>query len=214
MEASKKMNEANNSAQQRQKKLKAGIAPERASAPGPVGIPMTLERIKARCRVDGDCWLWLGPVKGGGYPIINKDRKVQTAARMALSLALGREVKAGFVTRMTCGNRLCVSPLCGKEVSRAAMSRESAVKVKGRRSLPATRQKNREKAVKQGWSKLDMERAAQIRDRKGTARAVDLAVEFGVCKDAIVRIWRGATWADLKTTEAPNSSVFSWRPAA
>lgn len=208
------MNEANTASRQRQKKLKAGVSPEVASVPGPAAIPMSLERIKARCRVDGDCWLWLGPVKGGGYPIINKNRKVQTAARLSLSLALGREVRQGFVTRMACGNRLCVSPLCCKEVSRKAMARETALKVQGQCRPAATRQRNREKLVRQGWAKLDMERAAQIRARKGEARAVDLAAEFGVCKDTIARIWRGERWSDLAKTEAPNSSVFAWRPAA
>ena len=208
------MNEANTASRQRQKKLKAGVSPEVASVPGPAAIPMSLERIKARCRVDGDCWLWLGPVKGGGYPIINKNRKVQTAARLSLSLALGREVRAGFVARPSCGNRLCVSPLCCKEVSRKALARETALKVQGQCRPPSTRQRNREKLMRQGWAKLDMERATQIRERRGESTAVELALEFGVTRDCIVRIWRGATWADLAKTEAPNSSVFAWRPAA
>lgn len=205
MEASKKMNEANPATHQRQKKK-----------PGPAPLVWTLGRVRSRCDIDGDCWLWTGKLVHDRYPAASIGGSSKSVPRWVLEQVLGRPVKPGMNCELRCQNARCVSPECVEEVSTSKMLKAALARAGVRlKRTASTRELNRANAIANGWAKLTQEQARRIRDAKGVRTSADLAAEHGVSEATVASIWAGRRWREPGATVfAPNSSVFSWRPAA
>lgn len=168
--------------------------------------------IEARCEISGTCWLWQGAKNAQGYPIMNKDGRVQTVTSWLFEHRNGRPVKPDHVIRMRCYDQQCVSPTCMRETSKSDLVRAQWNGGRRSRTLPAHHLRSlRQKAYAAGWTKLDESKAAEIRSLRGSGLLYkEIAPLFGVCPATIGRVVRGELWP----LHAPNSSVFAWRPAA
>lgn len=75
----------------------------------------TLETIKARCTLDGPCWIW--PTTGkrrrkSWTPSVRHNGKTIAVRRLARGLADGKPVQCNLDVVAECGNKRCVSPEC------------------------------------------------------------------------------------------------------
>lgn len=162
----------------------------------------TVKMVHDRIKEEGDCWIWQLGVSSRGYPQARIDRKASLVGAWLYHHLNSTAPDRRHVVKTKCGNRLFVSPKCLVRVSRSesvAAASRNAVKV----TLAL-----RARAIREGWAKLDMEKARAIRASNESAAA--LAEVYGVSRDAIYKIRRGTNWAE----SAANSSVFNWRPAA
>lgn len=183
--------------------------------PGPVPLVWTLDRVRSRCEVDGDCWLWTGKLVHGRYPAATIDGRNCSVSRWVLEQTLRRPVKAGMHCQLRCQNPRCVSPLCVAEASTSETIKAALAGAKVRLKRKAsTRELNRAHAIASGWAKLTQEQADRIREAKGVRTRAELAAEHGVSTATVTGIWSGRRWRDLTSVVAPQASVFSWRPAA
>lgn len=66
----------------------------------------------------------------------------------------------------------------------------------------------RELAFKNGFAKIDMEKAREI--RASSEHWTVLAERYGLGEDAIYKIRANKSWIE----QVANASVFTWRPAA
>lgn len=78
---------------------------------------MNLKDIKARCRIDGDCWLWTGALSKGwpriwapDYTLHGGALSTQTGRRAAWHLKTGQPIPSGWRVFGTCTARNCVNP--------------------------------------------------------------------------------------------------------
>ena len=65
-------------------------------------------RLLKRCKIDGDCWLWQGTVRGD-YGVIGLNRRTVNAHRASYVLFVG-PVGEGVSVMHTCKNKLCCAP--------------------------------------------------------------------------------------------------------
>ena len=72
-------------------------------------IEATQKRLLKRCRIDGDCWLWEGPVVKGQYGEINALGQHWLVHRLAYALWKGR-IPEGLVVDHLCNRPLCFNP--------------------------------------------------------------------------------------------------------
>lgn len=57
----------------------------------------------------GDCWEWTGFVNPSGYGVVNINRQLRLAHRVAIAIRDG-QIPPSLVARHTCDNRICVRP--------------------------------------------------------------------------------------------------------
>lgn len=80
---------------------------------------MTLNDIKARCRIDGKHWIWTG-ARSQGYPRIwapdytlhDGKKRVQHGRRAVWHVKTGQPIPDGFRVFGTCDIDLCLAPGC------------------------------------------------------------------------------------------------------
>ena len=171
-----------------------------------------LARIRRKCVIDASdpdsCWIWQGMVNTkDGKPRIN----VAGSAVSTLSTAM-REAglwKPGWrMSRVTCGDTMCVRPQHGQGYTTGAYVRSLyADGSLGTASHNAARAKNRRR-----WAKLSEELVRDLRAKYAAGATVDElhALVPTVGRDTLQRAIRGRTWADARGS----GSVFAWRPAA
>lgn len=72
----------------------------------------TLDQIKARCTVDGECWIWQGALIDGRPYFCGHDGGVRFNRRVQKHVAElgGATVPAQTVVAQSCGNPLCCAP--------------------------------------------------------------------------------------------------------
>lgn len=68
-----------------------------------------LVRLAARCRMEGDCIVWLGAQNGNGYGVIAINRKNQYVHRVTYQMFVG-EIPPGMDIDHLCRNRRCINP--------------------------------------------------------------------------------------------------------
>jgi hypothetical protein len=70
-------------------------------------------RIKARCEIVGDCWVWTG-ARRGNYGLVrvlwNGVSKLRNVHRVMLALSSPEPVRDGYSVLHNCGNKLCCNP--------------------------------------------------------------------------------------------------------
>jgi hypothetical protein len=169
---------------------------------------MTLDQIRDRCLVEGDCWLWRQGINSGGYPQarINGQGGVMVR-RYVYTLMHGRDVHPKKRIASRCENPLCCSPdhLVERTVSRVMeVSYE-----RGARSLANHYISRLRHARNNGLTKLTIEQAREIRARllMGETGA-GLAREFGLHEKTVRSIKHNRTWRE----HFSGSSVFTWMP--
>ena len=65
-------------------------------------------RLLKKCRIEGDCWIWRGPVRGE-YGIISIDGRTRNAHRVSYALFV-HPVAEGVSILHACRNKLCCAP--------------------------------------------------------------------------------------------------------
>ncbi len=201
----------------KRKKDPAVVGKEVASRPGPVAVVWTLDRVKSRCEVADECWVWTGKFAPGKTPMVAIDKRSVSVRKWVLEQRIGRPLARGQYARLTCGVEGCVSPHCVEVGKISARNREAL----GRKKhllvrSPETRLRNRAHALSIGWGKLTLEIAREIRAAHASGAPVQsLASTHGVKTTTIHKLLAGKSWKEPgELAPAVNSSVFLWRPAA
>lgn len=160
------------------------------------GRQWTLQTVYDRCEEIGDCWIWAQSLKANGIPQACIDgkggRNVRTYIYDVLS---GKKRPPKSTVGSTCNERRCCNPAHLVWRSRSQVV-SSSYKSGARHKFSLTLDR-RERAVRNGWAKLTMEQAQEIRFKAATMRRKDLAAEYGVVVSTIREIINGNLWKPL-----------------
>lgn len=172
------------------------------------------QSLYARIHEVGECEEWGGPMVGP-TPMVNVPRFIyddaktnskHTVRSVIWFLVNGRKTKPGHVIMAKCCNDRCVKFSHLVEVTRdEANKRHSKAGVFNSPRAFAQRMRI---ARTRDRTKLTIEIAREIRMSDEPSKV--LAERYGVTKESINAIKRGAAWREA----ANGASVFSWRPAA
>lgn len=175
-----------------------------------------LEDLRQRCRIDADtgCWVW-GLSAGHGVPavvLLMPDGRYRShrGKRAAALLAYGFDIKPGLIAGSNgkCSNPMCVNPAHIKLMTHAEKRKEVAAANLANPVLRAKLVETGRKEARRRFAKFDMETAEAIRRESGTIK--EIAARYGMSWSNVQAIRAGRYWG----TDAPNASVFSWKPAA
>lgn len=136
-------------------------------------------------RSAGECWPWRRGTTPAGYGVFHLAKpKMVGAHRVALTIALGREIGPGLFACHDCDNPPCCNPECLYE---------------------GTHQRNVDDKVSRGrqqrgervpCSRLTVPRVRELRERFARGEYITaLALEFGVSLGAASKAVNGLTWA-------------------
>lgn len=160
----------------------------------------TLEFVRARCREDGGCWIWLGCVQHcGTTPTVRipGTRKTTSVRRMVLQ-AVGVDLR-GKVATYSCESPLCVTPEHQIAVTRPQLQQRTGS------NLPLSSRiarGTRLAKLKRARAKLSEEILELVRQSPMPHR--DIARFLGVNRDTLRQALNGRTWAPL-----PGSNPFA-----
>lgn len=76
---------------------------------GPKRKPIA-DRLLARRRIEGDCWIYTGAVGGDGYGVIGVGRERQLRAHRASYREFVGPIPAGMLVCHRCDTPLCINP--------------------------------------------------------------------------------------------------------
>jgi DNA-binding transcriptional regulator YiaG len=158
---------------------------------GPRIIVHTLESLKARCMVCGDCWTWQGSVSVQNQPKTRHDGKVWNVRNLAYKLQRGIAVRTGYTAVATCKNPMCVNPehLTQREIS-------GLISELNRTKPQSLVKKAKISAYRRTQSALSPEIVAAIRNREKPRS--QFAKELGVSYTTIKRAEIGVTWQEYR----------------
>lgn len=152
-----------------------------------------IERIKDRCRIEDDCWVWTNGVSAEGYPAMAIAELSQSpiyVRRLVYVVAVG-PLHARRRVYSTCENRLCCNPdhlRAGTEAEIARTAYRMERQARGVAHSMAIR------AGKRSW-KLDQEKAAEIRRlRAAGVPREEVARLFGLNVSMVSAITSGRAW--------------------
>jgi len=175
-----------------------------------------LEDLRQRCRIDAEtgCWVWgLSASHGSpsvvllmpnGKHVAHRGRRASALLANQFNLPSGAWVSAA----KGCAHKDCVNPAHLKVAQPSAFLAERG---KANAADPVIRAKmvaNGRTQAARNFAKINREIADEI--RRNPAPATEMAKLYGLNVSNIFAIRAGKSWAD----EAPNASVFTWRPAA
>ena len=171
-------------------------------------MPRDLAWLKSRCEQVGDCLLLDHSVQGKGYPQANIDGKHRLVQRYAYTEIYGKRLPKGYVVSATCGNKLCCSKVCLVGVSRGTILTKAYAD--GKRNQNGELAARRRIAIRNGLNtKLDMEKAKDIRRRRGEGETLQsIADIYGICADTASRVCKQKMWRE----HINGASVFGWMP--
>lgn len=166
----------------------------------------TLDDLRQRCVIEGECWIWRGACNrcSGPHPeprfwLPAQSRVVGVSGAWLLA---GKKLPRGYVVWRVCREPMCLNPehmRSGTQADRGAWyAQRGLFRGDPHRSLTNAVAARRR-------SVLTAEQVQQIRESKDTGRALSLLL--GVSESVVSRARRG----DTHRTAAP-SSVFTWRP--
>jgi hypothetical protein len=157
-------------------------------------ILWTLQTVRERCEEVGECWMWQGACKTSGIPQARVRGKGGVSLRSFINDTLmeKRRPKSSVMTTM-CGEKLCLNP---KHLAWSTKSARNAYSYASGARGPKSElvRRGREMAAKNGWTRLTMDKATEIRVRAVEEPKKNLAVEFGVSVGTIRAIVRGKLW--------------------
>jgi hypothetical protein len=153
-----------------------------------------LEYIRARCKEDGDCWIWTMACSSNGTPKVTMgtkpDRK-QWAVRRYVATMLGQNIAGKLVTNK-CGDPNCVCPDHLLVVTKKQLA-DLIVKRTGH-PYRIDRRKKISDARRAKVGKLTDEIVREIRESTMTHK--EAAKKHGIAKATIGRIKRHEAWKD------------------
>lgn len=160
----------------------------------------TVETVKSRCDIVGECWLWKGAVTSTGYPQATINGQGGQAVRTYLyDVILGKNRSNKTVIAAKCEDRRCCAPVHLVPRTRSTViARQHA---KGMRSVISQ--------FGEGHPFAKLTRV-QVNELRSAVAAVDVeakAREFGVTRRAIANVIKGRSWRIT-----PAASVFTYRP--
>jgi hypothetical protein len=167
-------------------------------------MKLTLENLPMYCTEVGQCLLWNLGCSGTGYPIARLDGKAQGVRGYVFRLT-GRELKTGYRIVARCGNPLCLSPACLRAWTYSQMNSHTYAKGSRRGEYRS----RRDKAIRQGITKLNQTKAREIRARAANESQSALAREFNVHRTCIADVLNNRTWREVHAA----ASVFAQEPA-
>lgn len=148
------------------------------------------------CRGSDECWEWKScrSDTGYGYAALAGSRRV--ASRVALTIALGRDLRADEFACHHCDNPPCCNPKhlfagTAKENTHDARAKGRLVKWSGRR-----------RGSKNPCAKLSEDDVREIRRLRGMVSHVELSKRFGVSLGNISGIQTGKNWPHIHDQEA------------
>jgi hypothetical protein len=154
----------------------------------------TIESLKARTIEDGDCWQWRGYMANNTPQVmhyIDGKRHMYSVRRLFRELIIGKKQPDGHYTN-TCGNQFCVNPEHIRWKTVRNHLREAAL---NRQHTVIDRMKKRQYRVALGLTKLDMQKAEEIRASTETTK--QLAEKYGVNISMIKRVRANQAWRVL-----------------
>lgn len=132
-----------------------------------------------------ECWAWKATPNADGYGQIKVGNRVWIASRLALALALGRELAVNAIACHHCDNRICCNPAHIYEGTKA--SNHADAKARGRlKSAPGE---------KNHFAKLTADQVANIRHLFSQGKSnTAIGQLLGVHHSTISKIRTGASW--------------------
>lgn len=152
---------------------------------------MTPERFYRKARRVGDCLIWQGKGRINGYGVAGYGGEHWLAHRLSYVLAHGA-IPGELQIRHSCDTRLCIEP---RHLSVGTAKDNAGDKVSRGRHL---------RGDTHPMKKLNAEQVKEIRSRHkaGGVMQKELAEEYGVSKQQVSKIIRGARWASSELTHA------------
>ena len=133
-----------------------------------------------------ECWPWLRATIPPGYGVFAKGKEKVYAHRYACADAHG-PIPDGYLACHKCDNPICCNP---------------------NHLSPGTAKQNSDDAIQAGrlvtgerinTAKLTASNVREIRARRANGeRVIDLAIEFGVCRDSLANVVKRVTWKHVK----------------
>lgn len=154
----------------------------------PKNFPPLIERIKARCRMDGGCWVWTGDLKHGkriATPILN----AVNVRRYAYIHEMG-EPRDKWRVVNHCGDPMCINPQHQRAMSPSAYT-SRANKNRIRSTWGA--------AISRGRSDFKLRPiVGEIRERLNAGETgISIAARYGISRSAVSDLKRGRTWREV-----------------
>lgn len=146
------------------------------------------ERLAAKARWEGGCFVWTGDKDSNGYGRIrHAGRKTYPAHRLAFELFNGA-IPKGMVVRHTCDNRACIN----------LDHLELGTQQQNVQDMFDRQRANRAAGEKHGRAKLTQQQVDEIRrryiPRHATHGAAAMGREFKIGSPAIFAILTGRNW--------------------
>lgn len=157
--------------------------------PGSMSRAQLLERARAGCVIDGDCWLWKGAHSDDNYPLIFLKKRGTSLRRKVFEWA-GRSIPQGVFIALTCTHANCLNPAHMKPVTKNASRKGQAASAGhvarvtlGKRNSP--------------FAKLSMDKAREIRRRAGEGeKHPSIAQDYGVSASLVSQVALGRVWRE------------------
>lgn len=151
-----------------------------------------LEKLKARCEEEGDCWVWQGCVNNG-VPVASINGVNSTVRRALYKLAHG-EIGSGLVMITTCNDPRCINPDHARVVTRAILAQEmGAAGIMG----GTVRSAKISKTKRLKYSKISVDIAQEIRVSNETG--VALSKRYGVGQSLVSSVRLHKAWKEYST---------------
>ena len=169
---------------------------------------LTLESVRARCREDGDCLLWLGTITAKGYPTAkHQGRRVQVR-RWLFDATSDRPLRSDQYPCVTCEQKLCLNR--DHIVAKTKGGYMKLAAERGAYRLTPDRLRKLEASMRASSNaKLDIHKAREIRRRYAAGESSHkLGSEFNVHHSVVTAIGANRAWREVAT------SVFNWALAA
>ncbi len=143
----------------------------------------SLESIKAKCDIVGECWHWKGG-KSGKTPAIRNGKQTVNTRWYIFTQLLERQLLPGRMVSINCDNIDCVNPDHLTQHTRKQL--QQAIARRTRYGESAVRSARISKA-KRALSPYSDELVEQVRAMEGSAKAI--ARELGLCASTVNQ-WR------------------------
>ena len=151
--------------------------------------------IYARCKEDGDCWIWQKGRSGGGTPTMQPPGGGrQIGARRYLAIGLGLAVEGRVVTT-TCRNKLCMAPEHLLVATPSKQGKLTHAHTGYASSIARCKKISDSKRARH--SKLTLEQAIDIRQ---SSEILEVSAQrYGISKTTAHRIRTGEVWKDYSS---------------
>ena len=153
-----------------------------------------LDYIRARCREDGDCWIWRLGYTSRQVPSMHVDGKIVGVRRVVAEL-LGMTVAGKKVTN-TCGDKRCVCPDHVLPITASALGKLSAKRTGY--AQHAVRNKKISDSKRANNAKITEAQAIEVRESQESLKQV--ADRIGIAVSTAQRIRAGKAWKNYGAT--------------